>query len=465
MREQPNSDNEVRDAAGIGPLDDLLEIGDRIVASAVPHEAVEVMVGRGASTSVKVHDGEVESLTSAGSTGAGIRVIRDGRLGFAHCGSLDPDVLEDTLGEARDNCRFAEPDEHNGLASPDGVAVTAQRTWFDEVVALPVDDKVDLALELERRVTNTDPRVVTARTTSYGDGWGQTALVSTSGVRVGSEGTGCSMGSQPLARQDGETQIGWGSDSARTPAELDLDRVTTEAVERATKLLGATKPDSARMSVLLEPRLAMTLLGIVAGMLSAESVQKGRSPFADRLGDAIASPAISLVDDPTRPESLGAEEFDGEGLATRPNPLIVDGVLDRFLYDATTARRVGTVSTASAVRGTRGLPTPGPQLLVMEPGTTPADELLGGIELGLAVEGFSGLHSGVNPTSGDFSVGANGVMIRGGEPAEPVQELTIASTLQRLLTDVVAVGKDFEWLPSGSGAASLRIDGVSISGS
>jgi PmbA protein len=101
----------------------------------------------------------------------------------------------------------------------------------------------------------------------------------------------------------------------------------------------------------------------------------------------------------------------------------------------------------------------------MEPGTSSAEELVAGIELGLAVEGFSGLHSGVNPTSGDFSVGANGVMIRGGAPAEPVQELTIASTLQRLLSDVVAVGSDFEWLPSGSGAASLRIDGVAVSGS
>lgn len=322
-----------------------------------------------------------------------------------------------------------------------------------------------MALELERRVTGSDPRVASARTTAYGDGWGQTALVSTAGIRAASEATSCSVGCQPLARQGEETQIGWGSDAARRPAELDLERAATEGVERATKLLGATKPSSARMSVLLEPRLAVTLLGIVAGMLSAEAVQKGRSPFGDRLGEAIASPAVTLVDDPTRPESLGADELDGEGLAARPNPLIVGGVLDRFLYDATTARRAGVASTASAVRGTRGLPTPGPQLLVMEPGTTPAEELLAGIDLGLAVEGFSGLHSGVNPTSGDFSVGANGVMIRGGEPAEPVQELTIASTLQRLLADVVAVGSDFEWLPSGSGAASLRIDGVAVSGS
>ncbi|MCP4435513.1 MAG: TldD/PmbA family protein [Actinomycetia bacterium] len=464
MSDDASSDPEVRARANIGDLADLLAMADRLVGSAMGTEQVEVMLGRGASTSVKVHGGEVESLTSAGSTGAGVRVIRDGRVGFAHCGSLDADVLDDTLAEARDNCRFAEPDEANGLAVDDGVAVTPQTGWYDEVIALPVESKVGAALDLERRVTGADDRVTSARTTSWGDGWGQAALVSTAGIRVSSESTSCSLGTQPLARSGEETQIGWGSDVARVPAELDIDKVVDDAVTRATKLLGATKPESARMAVLLEGRLAITLLGIVAGMLSAESVQKGRSPFADRLGEQIAADCVQLTDDPTRSESLGADEFDGEGLATRPNPLIVGGRLDRFLFDSTTARRAGVDSTASAVRGLRGLPGPGPQLLVMEPGTTSAEDLLAGVELGLAVESFSGLHSGVNPTSGDFSVGGNGVMIRDGELAEPVQELTIASTLQRLLSDVTAVGSDFEWLPSGSGAASMLIGDVSVSG-
>ena len=209
---------------------------------------------------------------------------------------------------------------------------------------------------------------------------------------------------------------------------------------------------------------AKTLLGVVTGMLSAESVQKGRSPFADRVGETIAAPVLGLVDDPTRSESLGAEEFDGEGLACRANPLISAGVLQGFLYDSTSASRSGVSSTASAVRSTRSIPGPGAQLLVMEPGDRSRDELLAGIGLGLAVESFAGLHSGVNPVSGDFSVGANGLLIRDGQLAEPVQEITIASSIQRLLLDISAVGGDFEWLPSGSGGASMVIDGVAVSG-
>ena len=459
-----SGDHELRRRAGIGDLSEVLDAAERLVASAQPGEEMEVMLGRGASTTVRAHGGEVESLTSAGSTGGGVRIVRDGRVGFAHCGSIDPDVLADTLAEARDNCRFAEPDEANGLAVDDGVEVTPQQLFSDAVIAFEVDDKVALALDLERRVTTADSRVTSARTTTYGDGWGQAALMSSAGIRRSTEYTSCSVGTQPLARDGSETQAGWGSDAARDPADLDLERVTSEAVDRATKLLGATKPSSAKMSILLEPRLAVGLLGIAASMFSAEAVQKGRSPFADRLGEQVAAECVTLLDDPTRAESLGADEFDGEGLATRANPLIVGGRLDRFLYDSTTARRAGTRSTASALRGLRGMPSPGAQLLVMEPGSRSRREVLAGIELGLAVESFAGLHSGVNPTSGDFSVGGTGLMIRDGELAEPVQELTIASTLQRLLTDVVEVGADFEWLPSGSGAASMRIDGVSVSG-
>jgi PmbA protein len=391
-------------------------------------------------------------------------VLRDGRVGFAHCGSLDPQVLADTLLEARDNCAFGETDEFNGLAEPDGVPVVPRNAWSAPVVANPVDRKVELALELERRVRSLDPRVTGCRTTAFGDAWGESAIVSTTGVRATDRGASCSVSTQPLARHGGETQAGFGHDAARDPDELDLERVAAEAVERATRLLGATKPASGRLTVVLEPRLALTLLGIVSGMLAGDVVLKGRSPFAERVGEQVAAPALTLVDDPTRVESLGSEEIDGEGLACRPNDLLRDGVLQGFLRDSYTGRRTGLGSTGSAVRGTRSLPGVGAQLLVMTPGTRSLEELIGGTELGLFVNSFTGLHSGVNAVSGDFSVGADGLMIRHGELAEPVRELTLASTIQRMLLDIAEVGGDLEWLPSGHGAASLVVRDVAVSG-
>ena len=452
-------------ATAPGGGDDLGELARGLAGRAEPGEQIEVLVARGASTTVRVHGGAVESLSSADSSGAGIRVVADGRLGFAHCGSLDPRVLEDTLAEARDNCRFGAPDEHHGLAEPDGVPVVDRDAWSEAVLSTPVDRKVDLALDLERRALSLDPRVTSARTTIYGDGWGESALVTSTGLEGYDRGASCSVSTAPLARDGDETQIGSFHDAGRDPEALDLDRVASEAVERATRLLGAQKPASGRMAIVLEPRLAVTLLGVVASMLSGEAVQKGRSPFRDRVGEVVASPLLSLVDDPTRAESLGSERIDGEGLACRPNALVLDGVLQGFLHDSTSGRRAGTASTASAVRGARTLPSVGAQVLVMSPGARPFDELVASVDHGLLVNGFAGLHSGVNPVSGDFSVGADGLLIRDGELAEPVRELTIASTLQRLLLDVVEVGGDLEWLSSGHAGCSLVIGDVAVSGS
>ena len=444
--------------------EDLIHLASGLVERRLPGEQVEVLVSRATTTSVRVYEGEVESLTSADSSGAGIRIVRDGRLGFAHCGSLDPTVLADTLVEARDNCAFGEVDEFAGLAEPDGVRVVARDAWSDAVVANPVEHKIDAALELERRVLGIDPRVTGARSTVFSDGWAESAIVSSAGISAADRSASCSVATQPLARHDGATQTGFAHDAGRDPSSLDLERVATEAVDRATRLLGATKPGSGRLTIVLEPRLALTLLGIVSGMLSGDVVVKGRSPFGDRVGEQIASPLLHLTDDPTRSESLGSEEIDGEGLACRRNELITGGVLRGFLRDSYIGRRTGAGSTGSAVRGTRSLPGPGAQVLVMEPGERGLDQLIASTDLGLFVNSFAGLHSGVNAVSGDFSVGADGLMIRDGALAEPVRELTLASTIQRLLLDISEVGGDLEWLTSGHAAASLVIPDVAVSG-
>jgi len=443
---------------------DLIGTATAIAGAAADGEQIDVMLSRGRSTSVKVYDGEVESFTSSESFGAGIRVIVDGRVGFAHAGSLDPDVLAATLADARDNVRFSERDEWVGLAEPDGVPAVLADHWNPDIVELDAAEKIATAIDLERRTRSQDPRITGVRLAAWGDGAGEYAYAASNGIAYADRGTSVSVGVQPLAVEGDETQIGYAGDAARAVEDLDLDRVATEAAERATRLLGATKPASAKLTILLDPRLAGTLLGIVSGMLDGEAVAKGRTPFAERVGEQIASPLLSVVDDPTRPESLGADSWDGEGLATRPNSLITAGVLDGFLHNSYTARRAGVASTGSATRGARSLPGVSAKVLVMEPGLRTFDELVASIDHGVWVNTFAGLHSGVNPISGDFSVGADGLMIRHGELAEPIREVTIASSIQRLLLDIVEVGGDAEWFPGGDYLASLLIGDVSMSG-
>jgi len=444
--------------------EEMLALATKVVAEAQGDEQVEAFVGSATSTSVRVHGGEVESLTQATTAGIGVRVVHGGRQGFAYAGSLDPAVIAEVLAEARDNAAFAEPEDWVGLAEPDGVAPPDVDLWRDGLAGMPTDRKLAVALDLERAVRARDPRIVGVRVAQWGDGSGVGAVVTSTGIAVAGRSTVCHLSVQALAEDGGETKTGYGVSVGREPADIDLDAAADEAADRTTRLLGAVQPGSGTVTLVLEPRMASTLLGVVAGTLNGESVLKGRSPFADRVGEAIASPLVTLVDDPTDPRSLGADSHDGEGLATRRVPLIEAGVLQGFLHNSMTGRRAGVPSTASAVRGYRSTPGVGAQALAIAPGEGTLDDLVAGVDHGVLVQAMSGLHSGVNPVSGDFSVGVEGLMVRDGARAEPIREATVASTLQRLLLDVAAVGGELEWTPGGTGAAALVIPGVTLSG-
>ncbi|HUW03981.1 MAG TPA: TldD/PmbA family protein [Acidimicrobiales bacterium] len=444
---------------------DLLEVAEAVVEGARTGEQVEAFVSRGTRTTIRAHAGNIESLTHAGTAGIGVRVVTDGRVGFAWAGALDDDLIADALAEARDNASFAEPDEFAGLAEPDGVAEPELDLWRDDLDARPVDAKAQVALDLEHATVSRDPRVSRARNATYSDAWGESAVVSTNGVRASGRGTIAFLSVAAMADDDGEIRTGGGVSIGRSPTELSVEEAAADAVERAVELLGATKPPSRRVSLVLEPRMTATLLGIVGGMLNGERVLKGRSPFAGRVGDAIASPLLSFVDDPTDARSLGADVHDGEGLACRRNELVTSGVLEGFLHHSASARRAGTSSTASAVRGYRSTPSVGTHALAVSPGAGSLDDLIAGVADGVIVKSMKGLHSGVNPVSGDFSVGIEGLSIRNGRIAEPVAEATIAGSLQRMLADVVAVGADLEWTPGGSGGVSMVIEGISLGGS
>jgi PmbA protein len=443
---------------------DLEGLAASVAARARSGEQVEAFVGRSRTTTVRASGGDVESLSSATSAGIGVRVVVDGRQGFASAGSLDPDVVDEVLGEARDNAEFAAPDEANGLAQPDGVPPKPLDLVLPGVDRTSTEAKIELALALERAVRARDSRIRGVRVAIYGDRAGEAALAASTGLTAFDAATTCSLSVSALAGEGAGTQTGYAAEAGRSPDELDVEATARRAVDRATRMLGARQPATRRVAVVLEPSVVASLLGVLGGVLTGDAVLKGRSPFADRVGEQVAA-GLTLVDDPTDPMSLGAGVYDGEGLACRRTTLLEDGVLRGFLHDSWSARRAGTTSTASAVRGYSSTPTPGAMALALAPGSVPLDGLLAAVGDGVLVQEVSGLHSGVNPVSGDVSVGAEGLVIPDGVLAEPFREATIASTLQRLLLDVVAVGADFEWRPGGTGAPSLAVADVSLGGS
>ena len=258
--------------------------------------------------------------------------------------------------------------------------------------------------------------------------------------------------------EDG-TQTGYGFTRGRAVADLDPVRVVADAVLRSTRLLGAVQPTTQRIPVVLDPLVARSVLSLWVAGLNGESVQKGRSMFADRLGERVAPEFVQLVEDPTNRDAPGATPFDSEGAPTRRVDLITDGVLRAFLHNVTSARRGGTVTTGSASGG--GV---GPRATSLRPGTRDQAEIIASLPRAFYVQAVSGLHSGTSTVSGDFSVGAVGLMVRDGEFAEPVREATIASTLPRMLLDLTEIGADRDWMGAGGGM-TLVIGEMTLSGS
>ena len=443
---------------------ELLAIADRVVAMAKPGEQVEAYVSRSLSTDVRVYEGEVEHFVSAQSEGIGIRVIRDGRTGTSYAGTLDPSQIAEVLAEARDNLTYGEVDEWAGLAEPDGVAVVPQTLWDERLEDTSTARKIELAKELERRALAVDGRV-RVDDSNYSDAFGEAAVATTTGIRVAGRENGCYLSVGTLADDGDETQTGFGFAVGRNTDELDVDKAAREAADRATRLLGATKPKSRRVTVVLDPYVTAQFLGIIGSTLNGESVVKGRSLFANRLGDHVANPLVTLLDDPTNPLAYTATDIDGEGLAARRNVLIDAGRLEMFVQSSYSARRMGVATTGNGVRGgVGGAPSAGCLALQVVPGSRSQAEIVAGIDDGILIQQVQGLHSGVNPVSGDFSTGAAGLLITGGTVGAPVREFTIASTLQKMLLDITEVGGDLEWLPMRATGVSLVIHDVTMSG-
>ncbi len=449
--------------------DELLDLAVSVVERAGADEGLEVYATRGTDTEVRAYDGEVESLTSADSSGVGIRVVLESaegsRVGFAWAQSLDPSVVADTLADARDNARFATPDPDVVLATPDGLEAVDLDLWDDGVAATAMEKKVALALDLERATRGADPRVRQVSSADYADSRVEVALASTTGIASSRRRTNAYLSVDAIAGEGAETQTGTGFSVGRGPGELSPDEAMDDAVLRAVRLLGAQKTRSGRHTVVFDRRVVSTLLAVVASGLSGEAVVKGRSIFAGRIGEPVAAPGVTLVDDPTDARAYGASSHDGEGLACRRNVLISDGVLRMFVYDTVSARRAGATSTGSAVRGGfAGTPSAGCRALVLSPGSEDYEDILAAVGDGLYVQSVTGVHSGVNAVSGDFSVGAEGLTIRGGVLDQPVREVTVASTLQRMLQSVVHVGADLRWLPGVAAGQTLAIADMQLSG-
>jgi PmbA protein len=417
---------------------------------------------------VRVHGGEVESLTAATQRGLGLRIWIGGRVGYGFGTDLSPAGVDAIAARAVEAGRVADEDEFAGPPAGDGEAPAlaglsdaSRAEWSPAKIA-------DLALAVERTALASDARIAAVEQAVYFDSAERVAIVASSASGGEYETTSCYAYLQALAEGEDGRETGLGFGLARGPAGLDPVAIGREGAERAAEMIGSSKPPSRTCPVVLDPTVAASFVGLLARAVGADAVQRGRSPLAERLGEEVAAEAFVLADDGLDPEGFAAAPVDAEGTPRRRTALIEAGRLQTYLYDSYTARRGGARTTGNAGRsGYRSPPGVSASNLVVGSGPASLEQLLRDAGDGVYINDVAGLHSGVNPVTGVFSVGASGRAIGDGALAEPLREFTIASDLVSMLRAVRAAGSESRWVPFGGSVRTppLLIGEMTVSGS
>ncbi|MFJ3173856.1 TldD/PmbA family protein [Streptomyces roseus] len=445
-----------------------LWIARTIAGRAHAGEDVEAFVARGTDSQILVRNQSVESITTAESGGAGVRVRVGNRIGFAHTNQLDEASLDAVVADARDNARFTQPSDAAVFPDPDGVPAAYVDLWREEWIGTTVQHKVALACELERLATSS-PGVSGVKSVSWGDAAGESAIVSSVGVESYSRRTSCFLSGYFIGRSSsGRTVTSTAYATGRCPADLDIPAAAHHAVVTLTDAASASrnaKLPPQRLPVLLSPPATAAFLAVIGGMLNSPESHPGRGPASLEADGLLAAQGVTLLDDPTDPASFGAARFDAEGLATRRNLLLDRGRAAGRLHDAASGRRAGAASTGSAMRaGYKSLPRAGARALALLPGDLDPAAALAGLDFGFMVHDVSGLPAGTNPVTGLFSAAVSGRVIRGGELAEFIPHTTLASSLPLLLQGVQGVGNDSTTLPGVAKGNTVLVSGLSVGG-
>jgi PmbA protein len=393
---------------------------------------------------VQVRKGEIETLTQAGSKGLGLRVFVDKRQGFACTSDFENAALDRLVQTTVALAAVADQKPENGLAEAANPVARPDLQLYDPTIAsVPTDEKIALAKACEAAAFSADPRVTNSEGAGFGSGTTYTVLADSRGVVAGYHSSGCSLFCQPLAEENGKKQVDYEWSYRRAYAELESpEEIGRKAAMRVVRKLGARKVPSQAAPVVFDRRVAARIWGAVMAAINGDAVYKGMSFLKEKLGEQIAAESVTLVDDGTLVGGAGSAPFDGDGLPTRRNVLIANGVLKMFMYDTATARKVGdgAQSTANARRSYRGVPGIGPFNLFLLAGSLTPDEIIAAVPNGFLVTDMMG--SGANTVTGDFSIGASGLWIQDGQLAFPVEEVTVAGTLEALLQGIERIGTD-----------------------
>ena len=423
----------------------------------------DVLYSEGAGSGISLKDGEIEECVTGFTAGVGVRTIMsDGRQGISFGNRLEKLSLKELVEWSLFNCKNSESEEgimlYKGQLKPD----PAIDLEDPEITAITPQKRMEYCKIMTESAMSADSNILSVRSAAWHDGWGSSFYCTTTGLHGWERGSSASCGVTVIATDGKNTEMGGHGIESRRFDELDIRNTALKAVEKTVAALGGWPMKTGPYTIVIEPETAASLVDVIGDLFCAPDIHKGRSMMKDRLGTQVASSCVTLRDDGRIPWKAGTSSWDAEGVPTGRTLLIEDGVARSYLYNLQYAWKDGVSSTGNACRGMSSLPDVGASNLLLDAGSETAESLISGVKSGLYLTELMGLHT-IDPISGDFSVGAKGLLIESGKITRPVSGVTIASNLMDFLKNIVAVGSDLIFFGS-TAAPTLVVENIVIAG-
>jgi PmbA protein len=433
---------------------------DRVKSSGVSE--YELYLNRSSATSISSKDQKVESLTRAEDIGLSIRLRRQNRVGFSFTTSLDPAAIERAVESALQVAEVMPEDSEVRLGDFDSTVGKIENRFDPEGLARKVEEKIELAKKVERLCREADRRIQTVRSANLSESLFETILASHDGRILRHRGTMFSSSLACKAEENGDAQMGYEYVFSPFLSKLDLEFCAKSGAEGAVELLGAQKPKSMKCPAVIRNDVVSELIDFLAGSFSGEEIEKGKSLLQGKLNEQVFADSIDILDDGLLSEGLATRPFDAEGTASQTTKVVEGGVFKRILLDRKYAKRFGSKPTGNSSRSIKNPPSISTTNVYLKAGTKSLGELVRDVGNGILITNLMGVHT-ANAVTGNFSLGASGLIIRNGKIAEPVKGFAVAGNVLDLFRSVSALGSDLRFFGS-VGAPSLLLPELAVSG-
>lgn len=424
---------------------------------------MEIFVSNSSNFRLQVFNKEVDNYSLNQIRGISFRGIYNGKMGYAYTEIADDESITFLIENAKANAEIT--------GSTDDIPIYEGSPSYPEVIAynedlnnISVEEKMQFTFDLEAEALKLDPRVKTVNYCIYSDGEGEIYIANTKGLEQSFRSNMAYCYVSVVVQEGDSIKTGGRLAVGNNWSKFNAAALAKEAVEEGLSLLDAESIESGKYPIVLRYDVAADILGTFCDVFSAESVQKGLSLLEGKLEEKIAADIVTLLDDPLLENGIASQPFDAEGVASKTKAVISDGVLKTFLHNLKTAKKDGVESTGNAYKGIKSPIGISPTNFYIQAGDKSYQQLLEEMGEGLIIISVQGLHSGANPVSGDFSLGAYGYYVKDGRIQRPVDQITIAGNFFDLLKNVVAIGSDLEFDSSGVGSPSLLIKELAVAG-